>query len=298
MNYLAGFSAPRPYYLSPKLQLMSRNDQLVERLHSSRRSVLKASGAATVASLLGVAGSAAAQEGDGDGGNGGGTNQDTTRGWMFNDEVRPGAVFRVKSLPLDERPSIADDAAQSLPQNPTTHIIEYFNTAEEATLILPSGTGVEQGELYQFDQSMQFVDGGAAEGLVQVQFQPLGEQGFPFDLADNNQVEVLDEGGEGAVRPRNFSGGSIFRVTSGPQGWVPNDVAQSGAFTSYNTRYAEYLGTDDEFLFFPQEDAEVQTDALYTVESEWELLDPAGNLVAVQFNRVREDSIPIDDQYL
>ena len=291
MNYLAGFSASRPYYRSPKL--MSRNDQLVERLHSSRRSVLKAGGAATVASLLGVAGSAAAQEGDG-----GGTNQDTTSGWMFNDEVRPGAVFRVKSLPLDERPNIADDAAQSLPQNPTTRVIEYFNTAEEATLILPSDAGVEQGELYQFTENMQFVEGGAAEGLVQVQFQPLGEQGFPFDLADNNQVEVLDEGGEGAVRPRNFSGGSIFRVTSGQQGWVPNDVAQSGAFTSYNTRHAQYLGTDDEFLFFPQEDAEVQTDALYTVKSEWELLDPAGNLAAVEFNRVREDSIPIDDQYL
>lgn len=271
---------------------MPDNDNAERSVQSSRRTVLKASGAATVASLLGFSGSAVAQEGGDGGGQGGMT------AWLFNDEVRPGAVFRVASPELADQPNVNEDVADVLPSGSTTRIIEYFNTQEEATLLLQSDADVEEGELYQFTETMQFVEGAGGEGLVRVQFQPVEDEDFPFDLVDSEDVEVLDEGGEGAIRPRNFSAGSIFRVTSGQQGWVPDDVGQSGYFTDYNTVHAEWLGTDDEFLFFPQEDAEVETDALYTVEQEWELLDPVGNLVAVEFNRVEEDSLSVDDEFL
>jgi len=271
---------------------MPDHDDVEGSVQSSRRTVLKASGAATVASLLGFSGGAVAQEGDGDGNQGGMT------GYMFNDEVRPGAVFRVASPELVDQPNVNEAVAGALPTGSTTRVVEYFNTQEEATLLLPGEADVEEGELYQFTETLQFVDGAGSEGLVRVEFQPVDDEDFPFDLVESDEVEILDEGGEGAVRPRSFSAGAVFRVTSGPQGWVPDDVAQSGYFTEYNTRHAEYLGTDDEFLCFPQEDAEVETDAIYTVESEWELFDPVGNLVTVEFSRVEEDSIPIDDEFL
>lgn len=274
---------------------MSDHDDVERSARSSRRTVLKASGAATVASLLGFSGSAIAQEGDGDGG---GDDQGGMTAYMFNDEVRPGAVFRVASPELADQPNVNEEVAGALPSGSTTRVIEYFNTQEEATLLLAEDASVQEGELYQFTETMQFVEGASGEGLLRVQFQPVEDEDFPFDLVESDEVEVLDEGGEGAVRPRNFSAGAVFRVTSGPQGWVPDDVAQSGYFTEYNTHHAEYLGTDDEFLFFPQEDAEVETGAVYTVESEWELLDPVGNLVTVEFNRVEEDSLPVDDEFL
>lgn len=274
---------------------MTDSDRFERSPQRSRRTVLKAGGVATVASLLGFSGSAMAQEG-GDGGDG--SSQDGMTAWLFNDEVRPGSVFRVASPELADQPNVNEEVAGALPSGSTTRIIEYFNTAEEATMLLPSDSDVQEGELYQFTETMQFVEGGGGEGLVRAEFRPVQTEDFPFDLSSNDDVEILDEGGEGAVRPRNFSAGSIFRVTSGEQGWVPDDVAQSGYFTEYNTRHAEYLGTDDEFLFFPQEDAEVETDALYTVEEEWELFDPVGNLVAVEFSRVEGDSLPVDDEFL
>ena len=266
-------------------------DNAERSVQRSRRTVLKASGAATVASLLGFSGSAVAQEGGGD-------DQGGMTAWMFNDEVRPGAAFRVASPELADQPNVNEDVAGALPAGSTTRVVEYFNTQEEATLLLPEDADVEEGERYQFTETMQFVEGASGEGLVRVQFQPIEDDEFSFDLVESDEVEILDEGGEGAIRPRNFSAGSIFRVTSGPQGWVPDDIEQSGYFTEYNTLHAEYLGTDDEFLFFPQEDAEVEIDALYTVEQEWEMFDPVGNLVAVEFSRVEEDSIPVDDDYL
>lgn len=271
---------------------MTEKDNAERSVQSSRRTVLKASGAATAASLLGFSGSAVAQEGDGD------DDQSGLSGWMFNDEVRPDAVFRVTSPSLPDLPNLDDDVAEVLPDAATTRVVEYFNTFEEVTLLLEEDVSIEDDELYQLTETFQVVEGAGAEGLVQVEFQPVEDEEFPFDLADSDEVEILDEGGEGAIRPRNFSAGSIFRVTSGPQGWVPDDVEQSGYFTEYNTHHAEWLGTDDEFMFFPQEDAELETDALYTVEQEWEMFDPVGNLVAVEFNRVEEDSLPVDDDYL
>jgi len=269
---------------------MSGNDSAEDRAQSSRRSVLKAGGAATVASLLGVSGNAVAQQG--------GDTQGGMAAWMFNDEVRPGAAFRVASPELADQPNVNESVAGALPAGSTTRIIEYFNTREEATLLLPEDADVEAGQRYQFTGTMTFVEGASGEGLVRVEFQPVEDDEFSFDLVESDEVELLDEGGEGAVRPRNFSAGSIFRVTSGPQGWVPDDIEQSGYFTEYETRHAEYLGTDDEFLCFPQEDADVETDAIYTVEQEWEMFDPVGNLVAVEFSRVEEDSLPVSDEYL
>lgn len=256
--------------------------------------MLKTGGVATLASVLGFSGSVVAQEG----GDGEGSTQDGMTAWLFNDEICPGAVFRVASPELADQPNVNEAVAGVLPSGSTTRVIEYFNTAEEATMLLPSESEVQEGERYQFTETAQFVEGAGGEGLVRAEFQPVEDEDFPFDLVDSDEVEILDEGGEGAVRPRNFAAGGIFRVTSGEQGWVPDDVAQSGYFTDYNTHHAEYLGTDDEFLFFPQEDAEVETNALYTVEEDWELFDPVGNLVALEFSRVEEDSIPVDDDFL
>lgn len=75
---------------------------------------------------------------------------------------------------------------------------------------------------------------------------------------------------------------------------MPPDVEQSGLFTDYNTVHAEYFGTNEQFLLFAQEAAETEQDRLYVMRDESEIFDPAGNLVAAEFNAIDEDTFTID----
>lgn len=253
-------------------------------------------GALTSGALaLGLSGSAGAQQTE--------TPTETPAGegdWrsaiMFNDEFHAGAVFRVASPELEGLPQLQNEDALG---NRNVRIIEYFNTNEENYLFLPAGAEVEEGDLFVFDETFAPVTDGVGDGLVQVQYRPLGEDGFPFQLDEGEQFEFGDEGGgEAAVRPSDFFAGALFRITSGPQGWVPEDVGESGLFTDYTTRHASYLGTDDEFLFFPQEGASVETGRLYVMWDEFEFFDPVGDLVATEFDVVNEESVTVDEEFL
>lgn len=215
---------------------------------------------------------------------------------MYNDEFHSGGVVRVVSPTIDTPPVLQD-----ILSGYTTRVVEYFNTNEEVYLFVPEDAEVQEGDLYVFgDEWTPFEDTPEGEDLVEVQYRDLGQEDFPFELEPDDDYELLEDegGGEAAVRPSNFYAGGLFRITSGTQEWVPEDIAGSGLFTDYNTHHAEFLGTNDEFLLFPQEDAEVEVGRLYVMWEEFEFFSPAGNLVATEFEAVNEDSIDIDDDLL
>lgn len=262
--------------------------------NESRRRFLKAGALTSGALALGLPGGATAQQTEtptaappGEG--------DWRSAVMFADEFHAGAVFRVASPELEGLPQLENQDALGLR---SVRVIEYFNTNEEDYLFLPADAQVQEGELYVFDDALAPVADGAGDGLVEVQYRPLGQAGFPFQLEEGEQFELGEGGGEAAVRPSDFFSGALFRVTSGPQGWVPPDVADSGPFTDYATHHASYLGTDDEFLLFPQEDASVEVGRLYVMWEEFEFFDPAGNLVTTEFDVVNEESVTVDDAFL
>lgn len=272
--------------------MIDKRDQLSD----SRRSVLKTGALASVGSVLGLSGSALAQEGDNtnDTGDGGETN--TIDAHMYGDEYRPGALVRIASQPLNQIPRV--DNSADIIENRSARVVEFFNTNEEVYVFVPTDVQVEIDDLYILGEGGQRTgEGPTGENVVTVSLEALPREDFAFDVTD--EVEIIDgRGGEGAVRPNNFYAASMFRITSEPLDWLPEDVEDSGFFTDYNARHAEYLGVDDQFLFFPQEDAEAEVDAVYVMEDEFELFRPDGNLVAAEFNRVDEQSIPWDDEFL
>ncbi|WMT08637.1 hypothetical protein NP511_03145 [Natrinema thermotolerans] len=242
---------------------------------------------------LGAVGNAGAQESGSDGGDG-----------RFREAIATGSayvsgvLFRVVSPPLEDAP-IADPP--SVLQNYSVRVIQHFNTNEEEYLFVPEGTAIEEGEQYVFDDrfSSPIEDELAAEDLVRVEYRPLTEEELPLELETEETFEIFDDGGgEAAVRPDNFFPGAPFEIVSGPQGWVPNDIAQSGLFTDYNSVHAEYFGTNRRFLFFPQEGASTEEGNLYVMRNEAEIFDPVGNLVAAEFDPIDEETVTIDDDSL
>lgn len=266
---------------------------------ATRRSVLKTGAATTGALALGATGSVAAQQE----GTPEGDDQPEYRPAVVQlEEFNAGSVFRVASPALQDAPALDDREAVS---DHSVRVIEYFNTNEEASLFVPPGSSVQQGELYVFGDGNAVTtfpeddDDTPYSELVQVQYRPLGREEFPFDLEEADGFDILEEGGgEAAIRPADFYTGALFEISSGPQGWVPADVADSGFFTDYDTVHAEYLGTNDEFLFFPQEGAEIDAGRLYVMWNEFEFFTPEGNLVATEFDVVNEESIEVDDDFL
>lgn len=258
-------------------------------------------GAVTAATLgIGTTGNAAAQA-DGDDSDDSDEIEDddeqfrdaiATRGTYFS-----GAVFRVVSPPLRDAPG---RETPDVVRDHEVRVFELFNTNEEGFLFVPPETRIEEGEQYVFDDQLysSTVNEPVTDELVRVQYRPLTGTDLPFDLEGTGGFETLEGGGEAAVRPDDFFGGALFEITSGPQGWVPEDAAQSGLFTDYNTVHAEYLGTNDRFLLFAQEGATTETDQLYVLRDEAELFDPAGNLVAAEFDPIDEDSLTIDHDFL
>lgn len=279
--------------------MANEQDQFSDQFTESRRSILKMGALASAGSVLGLSGSVAAQEDDDDSDGANGNDGDGTNAMdalMFGDEYRPGAVVRIASPPIEQLPRVDTDA--DVLGNRNVRVVEFANTIEEAYLFVPADAQIEVGDLYVLGEEGQwFGDDPTGENLVTITVEPLQREDFTFDVTD--EVELLDEGGgEAAVRPENFYAASMFRITSEPLGWLPEDVEESGFFTDYNARHAEYLGVDDEFLFFPQEDAEIEVDGVYVMEDDFELFDPVGNLVAAEFNRVDEESIPWEDEFL
>ncbi|MDS0477536.1 hypothetical protein [Natrinema sp. 1APR25-10V2] len=252
---------------------------------------------ATAASVLalGLPGTAGAQESE-DGNDAEDTafrNVIATRETFFG-----GAIFRVVSPPLENAPVVENP---DVVRNHEVRVVEYFNTNEEGYIFVPPNTQIEQGEVYIFDDllSDRTQEEIPAPGLIQVEFRPLREQNLPFEYDVDEDFELLEGGGgEAAVRPDDFYSQALFEITSGAQGWVPQDIEQSGLFTDYNTVHARYLGTNQRFLLFAQEAAQTNTGALYVMRDESEIFDPAGNLVAAEFTPVDEESLTFDDDFL
>ncbi|WP_254523271.1 hypothetical protein [Natrinema caseinilyticum] len=263
--------------------------------HESRRRFLNAVGATTGALTLGATGSATAQETSTEGGS------DADEGRFqeaitTTNEFTSGAIFRVASPQLEDAPVDAE-----VVRNYGVRIIEYFNTNEELYLFVPPNAQIEQGEVYVFDDmiSSPTDEELAAENLVRVEYRPIQQEGLPFEYDEEEDFEIVENnGGEAAVRPDDFYSRALFEITSGAQGWIPQDVEQSGLFTDYNTVHATYLGSNRRFLLFAQEGARTETGQLYVMRDESELFDPAGNLVAVEFDAVDEDSLTFDDELL
>ena len=209
-----------------------------------------------------------------------------------------GAVFRVVSPPLQDVPVSAD---LDVERTYEARVIEYFNTNDEGYLFVPRDAAIERGEVYVFDDRLSDrpEDELAAQDLSRVQYRPLTEADLPFKLEEDENFEIVEGGGgEAAVRPDDFYSKALFEITSGPQGWVPQDIQQSGLFTGYNTVHARYLGTNQRFLLFAQEGAQTNTGQLYVMRDEAELFGPAGNLVAAEFSPIDEGSLTFDDEFL
>lgn len=255
-------------------------------------------GAVTSAALgLGATGSATAQETAAQ--NGDGNADGRFRNAIATQEAYfSGAIFRVVSPPLKDAPAVGN---QDLLKNYNTRIIEHFNTNDQAYLFVPKDSAVTKGEVYVFDDRLGDQREGelASENLLRVQYRPLTDADLPFKLEADEDFEILEEGGgEAALRPDDFYSKALFEITSGPQGWVPQDIEQSGLFTGYNTVHARYLGTMQQFLLFAQEGAQTETGQLYVMRDEAEIFDPAGNLVAAEFSPIDEGSLTFDDEFL
>ncbi len=265
-----------------------------QRNRRSRRWFVKAGSLTSAALGLGVTGNVGAQEAPAENDDDEQFREAITTGEVYFS----GAVFQVVSPPLEDAPVVDNP---DVLQNHSVRVIEHFNTNEEGYLFVPQDAQIEEGEQYVFDDrlSSPIEDELAISGLVRVQYRPLTGEDLPFELETEEDFEILDEGGgEAAVRPDNFFSSAPFEITSGPQGWVPQDIEQSGLFTGYNTVHAEYFGTNNQFLFFPQEGAETEEGELYVMRDESEIFDPAGNLVAAEFNVVDEETLTIDDESL
>lgn len=265
-------------------------------IQKSRRRFMKA-GAVTSTTLgLGATGTAAAQN-DSDSGGGDG-------GAQYREAIAPdetyfsGAIFRVVSPPLKDAPVGGN---LDVLQNYDARVIEYFNTNEEGFLFVPKDAAITEGEVYVFDDRLGERPGDrlAVEDFLRVRYRPLTDADLPFEIEEDEDFEILEGGGgEAAVRPDDFYSKALFEITSGPQGWLPQDAEQSGLLTDYNTVHAQYLGTNQRFFFFPQEGAQTETGQLYVMRDEAEFFDPAGNLVAVEFNPIDEGSLTFDDEFI
>ncbi|MDF9746532.1 hypothetical protein [Natrinema salsiterrestre] len=266
-------------------------------IQQSRRRFVTRSAAASAALGLGATGSAATGEATAQNEDGG-TDGQFREGIATRAAYFSGAVFRVVSPPLNDSPAVGDvDVLESY----DARVIEHFNTNDQGYLFVPADAAVTEGEVYVFDDRLRdrAADALAVENLLRVQYRPLTGADLPFEIEEGEDFEILEgAGGEAAVRPDDFYSKALFEITSGPQGWIPQDIEQSGLFTDYNTVHAQYLGTNERFLFFPQEGAQTETDRLYVMRDDAEIFDPAGNLVAAEFTPVDEGSLTFDDEFL
>lgn len=283
----------------------------VDGIGNSRRSFLKTGALTSGAFALGVAapGFASSQE-DPDGDDGTATATPTTtpdgdgadggKALMFNNEFRPNARFRVKSPVLERNPDVEGVQEGDIWSDYNTRVIEYLNTNEEVFFFPADDAEVQQGQVYELNREFSlFADDTADEGVISVSFEPVGEDDVLFD--DDNQLEpgtdygITAGGGKALVHVSNFAPNGLLRVTSDVVDWVPRPAVQgSDIFSEYNSRHAEFLNVNDEFLLYPAHAAEIDQGAVYVMRDEFDVTDPEGLLVTADLDRVNEDDLPDD----
>lgn len=253
----------------------------------SRRSFMKKSALASGGLALGVGSSGTVAAQDGDAAEGG-------KALMFNDEFRPGAQFRVVSPVIEQQPDVSGVSQGDIWSDYNTRAIQFLNTNEQVMLFPAHDAEVERGQVYELQRNFSlFADDTNDEGIISVSFEPVGE-----DEVFDTDFDVLDEGGGKALVKREvFAPNALFRVVSGVVSWTPNENVQgTDIFSDYNTRFAEYLNANDEFFFYPAQAAELQRGAVYVMTDEFDITDPEGNLMTVDFDRV--DEATLDDGLL
>lgn len=204
---------------------------------------------------------------------------------MFNTEFRGGAQFRVVSPVIEQRPDVEGVQEDDVFSEYNTRVIEYLNTDEDVTFFPAHDAQVQQGRVYELhDNFTLFSDETNDAGIIDVRFTRVGEQ-QAFDPDDWAVVE--DGGGKALVRWNEYRPGAVFKITSGVVEWTPrDDVQESDVFSGYNTRFAEWVNTQDDFQVYPAQDAQVQRGAHYRMTGEFDVTDPEGNLVTVDLERV------------
>lgn len=248
-------------------------------VRQSRRAVLRTGSALSGGLALGLTGASTAS---------GQADVPAGKAFMFNDEFRPGARFRVVSGVVEERPTVEGIEEQDVWSDANTRIIEYRNTGERVSLFPIEQADVERGQVYELSsQTLSLFD--LDEGIVTVEYSlPDDGGGYPQPAS----FETVEGGGKALVKANNFYPGALFRVVSGVVDWTPRrDVRGSDLFSEYNTRYGEYRNANDEFLLYPAHEANVEEGALYVMRDEFDVTDPEGALLTADFDRVAEGSV-------
>lgn len=122
----------------------------------------------------------------------------------------------------------------------------------------------------------------AAAGLV-------GTGGF------GSAASLGDTGGKAVMRVDEFYPGGTFRVTAGPQENVPEAVAESGVFSEFNAYTVEYLNTNEQATLYVAASAEIDRGVVYSLEQEFDVTPPEGNLVTVRFDPATEEEFGLAD---
>lgn len=291
--------------------MSDENDSSIEQFVNSRRSFLQKGALASAAAAVGLGGIGLSGAQDGDDGNETETPDETAtpegetaeggKALMFNDEFRPGAQFRVKSPVVEQNPDVMGVEEGNIFSEYNTRIIEYLNTDEDIYFFPAQDAEVEQGVVYELHDNFTLFDDDAADsGVIDVRFEPVAEDDILFPDRDN-QLDPLDDfgivegGGKALVQASDFYAGALVEITSDVVEWVPRpDVQGSDIFSTYNTRHARYLNTNDEFRIYPAEAAEVEQGGLYVVRDEFDITDPEGQLVTADLDRVNEDDLDDD----
>jgi len=279
--------------------MSDQNESSIAPFANSRRSFLRkgALGSGVAALGIGGMGLSSGQEDDGterpadEAAEGG-------KALMFNDEFRPGSQFRVKSPVIERNPDVRGVEQGDIFSEYNTRIIEYLNTDEDVYFFPAQDAEVEQGVVYELRDNFTLFDDDAADsGVIDVRFEPVDDEDVLFPGEDNrldpqDDYTLLDGGGKALVQAGDFFAGSLVEITSGVVDWTPGPAVQgSDIFSEYNTRHARYLNTDDEFVVYPAEDAEVERGGIYVIRDEFDITDPEGQLVTADLDRVDESTL-------
>lgn len=229
---------------------------------------------------------------------------ETRTGFMFHHEYHPGAQFRVLSPPIRKTPDLRGDGVERDEAVLDAHhlrMVEYVNTGEQAQLFLPQGAQVERGKVYELARIFSTFETSPAKGLISVEFDPVPDEDVLFDDDDEpgwepgQDFEVLEGGGSALISGYRFYPGALFRVTSGVIEWIPREqIRRAADSVDYNTRLAEYVGTEMSFVFYPAEGADVDRGAVYVMRESARIVDPGGRFHSIEFSQVDEEDLDED----
>jgi hypothetical protein len=254
----------------------------------SRRTVLKKGALASSALALGLGSTTSVgAQGQGD---------EENKALMFNDAFRPGAEFRVVSPVLEWTPDVEGVQEGDVFSDYNTRMIRYTNTEAEARFFPTNQAEVQEGEVYRLHRNFSlFEDDAADEGVVSATFEPVADDDLLVADEDDDQFgaddyDLLEGGGKVLLRASNFFGGALLRIESGVVEWTPREaVEDSDIFSEYNTRFAQFLNTNQDFEIYPAQEAEIEEGGIYVLRDEFDITPPEGDLVTAELNRVDED---------